>query len=237
MTNWTRRDILKMGVAAPVAARALMREPPARPLDSSGLATATEQTPAVSSRERLLLDFGWKFHLGNAVDPAADFDYGKDYAFAKSGRLFEPSKQNFDDSQWSAVDLPHDFGVDLPFVNEQSLIGRGAKPLSRYYPATSIGWYRRVFEVPAGDLGRRISVEFDGVYRDSIVALNGQYLGRNLSGYAPFRFDITDFVNYGGKNILVVRVDATESEGWFYEGAGIYRHAWLVKAAPVHVAQ
>ncbi|MGH9455315.1 MAG: beta-galactosidase GalA, partial [Terriglobia bacterium] len=102
---------------------------------------------------------------------------------------------------------------------------------------TSIGWYRRVFDIPQSDVGKRLSIEFDGVFRDSMVALNGNFLGGNLSGYAPFRYDITDHANYGGKNVLVVRVDATEYEGWFYEGAGIYRHVWLVKTGPVHVPQ
>ncbi len=83
--------------------------------------------------------------------------------------------------------------------------------------------------MPAGDHGRRLSLEFDGVFRDCLVALNGIFLGRNLSGYAPFSFDISDLANYGGRNVLLVRADATEHEGWFYEGAGIYRHVWLVK--------
>src|SRR2546425_4756326 len=100
------------------------------------------------------------------------------------------------------------------------------KPLGRDYPATSIGWYRRVFDVPASDAGRRIWIEFDGVFRDSIAVLNGIYLGRHGSGYTPFRYDVSDLVNYGGKNVLVVRVGATAGEGWWYEGAGIYRHVW-----------
>jgi len=94
-----------------------------------------------------------------------------------------------------------------------------------------------VFALSAADEGRRISLEFDGVYRNAIVTLNDVYLTTALSGYAPFRVDVTDFIRYGADNVLVLRVDATENEGWFYEGAGIYRHAWLVKTAPVHVPQ
>ena len=124
-----------------------------------------------------------------------------------------------------------------PFANDPVLYNQGFKPIGRTYPATSIGWYRRGFDLPASDHGRRLSLEFDCAFRDCLVALNGVYLGRNLSGYAPFRFDITDLANYGGGNVLVVRCDATEHEGWFYEGAGIYWHVWLVKTAPVHVAQ
>src|SRR5208283_2597373 len=101
----------------------------------------------------------------------------------------------------------------------------------------SIGWYRRTFFIPSADLGRRISVEFDGVFRDSVVWVNGFYLGRHASGYTGFRYDMTDYLNYGGDNVLAVRVDASMEEGWFYEGAGIYRHVWLSKTAPLHVAQ
>ena len=81
------------------------------------------------------------------------------------------------------------------------------------------------------------AAEFDGVYRDSIVIFNGHYIGRNFSGYAPFRYDMGDHANYGSKNVLLVRVDATLGDGWFYEGAGIYRHVWLTKTNPVHVPQ
>src|SRR5207237_5547756 len=75
-----------------------------------------------------------------------------------------------------------------------------------------------------------------GVVRHSIGVLNGMYLGRHASGYTPFRYDVSDFGNYGGKNILVVRADATLGEGWWYEGAGVYRHVWLSKTNPIHVA-
>ncbi|MGA9719806.1 MAG: glycoside hydrolase family 2 TIM barrel-domain containing protein, partial [Acidobacteriaceae bacterium] len=100
-----------------------------------------------------------------------------------------------------------------------------------------IGWYRRVFELPAADAGKRITLEFDGAYRETMVVFNGFYIGRHSGGYDPFQFDVTDFANPGGRNVLLVRVDATESDGWFYEGAGIYRHVWLVKTHPVHVKQ
>ncbi len=91
--------------------------------------------------------------------------------------------------------------------------------------------------MPASDTGKRITLEFDGAYRETMVVFNGFYIGRHSGGYDPFRFDVTDFANPGGRNVLLVRVDATESDGWFYEGAGIYRHVWLVKTNPVHVKQ
>ncbi len=199
------------------------------------------QTPSASPRERLLADFGWRFHLGHANDPAQDFGYGRSSgAFAKSGSFLSGrgnvAQPTFDASAWQAVDLPHDWAVDLPFVNDRTLIGHGCKPLGRAYPETSIGWYRRTFDMPGSDAGRRIALDFDGAFRDAVVILNGHYIGRNLSGYSPFRFDVTDFIAYGRPNTLVLRLDATEGEGWFYEGAGIYRHVWLEKTEPVHVA-
>ena len=240
MLNWTRRDLLKTGLG--VAAGSVLPPSLASAIaqTASGAATprATDAPTAGSPRERLLLDADWKFHLGDANDVAHDFGYGGNEAFAKAGALFpRVSRANFDDSSWRSVTVPHDWAVELPFVNESRLLGHGYKPLGREHPETSIGWYRRVFQLPATDAGQRISIEFDGVFRDAMVTLNGQYLGRNMSGYAPFAYDVTTVANFGGPNVLVVRVDATEYEGWFYEGAGIYRHVWLVKTNPVHVPQ
>ncbi len=241
----SRRDLIKRGLATASAAAMLPSlDRLAGPVRNAPNAAKIHDGPAPEigpaaplGRERLLLDFGWHFALGNANDAAKDFGYGRGGAFAKSGQFFSASRANFDASQWRAIDLPHDWVVDLPFNEARALSGHGAKPLGRDYPDTSIGWYRRIFDVPATDLGRRITVEFDGVYRDSIVALNGHYIGRHLSGYSPFSFDVTDFIENGGHNTLVVRVDATENEGWFYEGAGVYRHVWLTKTHPMHVAQ
>jgi beta-galactosidase len=132
--------------------------------------------------------------------------------------------------------VPHDWAVELGFRNDPALESHGYKPLGRAYPSSSIGWYRRSFEIPTSDIAKRIWIEFDGVFRDSIVAVNGIYLGRHASGYTPFRYDITDFVHFGETNILIVRVDATLGEGWWYEGAGIYRQVWLLKTNAIHVA-
>lgn len=222
----TRRDLLKSSVAAPLAAGASLP------------ASAQNAASAPPLRERLLLDFGWRFHFGHAADPAQDFGFGRSHDFAKSGTFLEPSKPDFDDAQWQAIDLPHDWAITLPFEksDKRDTTTYGSKPLGRAFPATSIGWYRRTFDIPASDLGRRIALDFDGVFRHAMIVLNGHYLGLHESGYAPFHCDVTDFVTYGGRNVLVVRVDATHNEGWFYEGAGVYRHVWLVKAAPLHVA-
>jgi beta-galactosidase len=257
MPKWTRRELLKAGLVASATAGAAKGAVPlmggakseganeAGPNSASGdrsnrgAQSADSAQGGSSMRERLLLDFGWRFQLGNADNPAKDFGFGKtriEAAFAKSGELAKVTELDFDDSGWRAIDLPHDWAVELPFVEAKNLAVHGSKPLGREFPDTSIGWYRRVFEIPAEDAGKRIAVEFDGIFRNAMIAFNGFYIGKNLSGYAPCRFDLTDFANYGGKNVLTVRADATLGEGWFYEGAGIYRHVWLTKTAPVHVA-
>ena len=143
----------------------------------------------------------------------------------------------FDDSDWKTLDLPHDWVIGLPFKNDPALSSKGFYPMGRSYPENSVGWYRRIFEIPATDKGKRISIEFDGVYRDALVVFNGYYIGQHRGGYDPFTFDVTDFILPGAPNVLLVRAEASLSDGWFYEGAGIYRHTWLVKTSPVHVKQ
>ncbi len=246
MHDWSRRDVLKSGLLAAgammvpdVGRGAGVLTAPDQAPRSDGAEGAASSLPASTVRDRLLLDFDWRFHLGHADDPARDFGFGlgDEGVFAKTGYFWRPGRRDFDDSDWRRLDLPHDWVVELGFVDDPQLESHGYHPIGREYPETSIGWYRKVFDVPATDSGRRISLEFDGVFRNAIVTLNDVYLTTALSGYAPFRLDVTDFVHYGEPNVLVLRVDATEEEGWFYEGAGIYRHAWLVKTAPVHVPQ
>ncbi len=233
MPNLTRRDLIKSGIAI---AGVTPATPQSAQHDPSPFAVAGPAQIA-KGRERLLLDFGWRFHLGNADNETEDFNLGTSgQTFAKSGNLVRAAAVNFDDSSWQKVDLPHDWAIELPFHEDKPLIQHGSKPLGRNYPDTSIGWYRRIFDLPASDRGRRLCLEFDGVFRHAAVIFNGHYLGENFSGYVPFHYDVTDFANYGAKNTIVVRVDATLNEGWFYEGAGIYRHVWLTKMHPVHVA-
>jgi beta-galactosidase len=177
-------------------------------------------------RERLLLDFGWKFHLGD--------DFGLGEHLDKAGTSTGPAAASFGDSGWRVVNLPHDWVIELPF-DPTSDTSHGFKPVGPGFLSNSVAWYRRSFKLPASDKGRRLIVEFDGAYRDCRVFFNGYFLGHHESGYSSFRYDITDLADCGGDNTLAVRVDATEFEGWFYEGAGIYRHTWLVKTSPLHV--
>jgi len=230
MSFVSRRDLLRSGFALSVSSLLSIHADRAHLLLARSGVHA--QSPAtIAPRERLLFDFDWKFQFGHGTDPARDLGFGKDQGdFSKTGD-FEFANGKFDDSKWRALNLPHDWAVELPFVRDPDLESHGYKPLGRRYPETSIGWYRRVFDIPKEDEGRRIAVDFDGAFRSALVFLNGSFLGRNDNGYAPFRFDLTDFLNYGGRNYLVVRLDARFGDGWFYEGAGIYRHVWLTKPA------
>ncbi|MEP7005948.1 MAG: beta-galactosidase GalA [Sphingomonas bacterium] len=237
MNDLTRRKMVTSGLAL-TAATMLPRTALAKPLDQ-----AARLNTGTLPREELLFDFGWRFSFGHGTDPAKDFGFGAGQGdFAKTGD-FKISKHAFDDSGWRAVDLPHDWAVELPFVNDEGGEGEskvrshGYKPLGRRYPETSIGWYRRAFEIPESDRGRRIWIEFDGALRDAVVFVNGSFIGRNDNGYAPFRFDVTDFLAYGAKNVVVVRLDASFGDGWFYEGAGLYRHVWLTKHDPLHIGK
>jgi beta-galactosidase len=189
-------------------------------------------------RERICLDRGWRFALGHAADVARDFEFARSRYLIKSGEAKGAGRVDFDDSAWRAIDLPHDWAIELPYDEwgDKDLLDHGYHAIGPDHPEQSVGWYRASFDLPAEDDGRRISIEFDGVYRDSVVFVNGHYMGRHASGYTPFRYDITDVAHYGGRNVIAVRVDASLFEGWWYEGAGIYRHVWLLKTDPLHVA-
>ena len=237
MSALTRRELLRTGVAvsaSSLAAGSFVARANALLAAYPGAASA-EALSAIAPREHLLFDFGWKFQFGHGSDPARDLGFGDGQGdFAKTGD-FKFSTEKFDDSKWRSLNLPHDWAVELPFVRDEALQSHGYKPLGRRFPETSVGWYRRSFDIPASDRGRRVGLGFDGAFRDALVFVNGYFIGRNNNGYAPFRFDISDFLNYGGKNFVMVRMDASFGDGWFYEGAGIYRHVWLTKTDPLHL--
>src|SRR4051794_30785420 len=165
-------------------------------------------------RQRALLDADWRFHLGDL-----------------------PSTQpvvatNYDDTAWARVDVPHDYVLDGKYANSPDRTVRG-----HGYLPYDVGWYRRHFAVPTSDAGKILRLDFDGVFRDCEVWLNGQSLGKHASGYTPFSLDITKIAKLGGDNVLAVRVDPRKWEGWWYEGGGIYRHVHLTAIDPLHVAQ
>jgi len=239
MAHLSRRDLLSSGLALSASAlltRSAWGRATTLLADYPGAASA-EALAALAPREQLLFDFGWKFQFGHGSDPARDLGLGTDQGdFAKTGD-FAFAKAGFDDSKWRSLNLPHDWAVELPFVHDDTLNSHGYKPLGRRYPETSVGWYRRSFEIPASDQGRRIAVEFDGAFRSVLIFVNGCFVGRNDNGYAPFRFDLSDFLSYGQKNYIVARVDASFGDGWFYEGAGLYRHVWLTKTDALHLGK
>ncbi|HWA87113.1 MAG TPA: beta-galactosidase, partial [Opitutus sp.] len=192
-----------------------------------GCAAFSSAHASPAPRERLLMDFGWRFHLGD--------EWGIAHNLAKAGTGYGPAGTAFSDVSWRQVDLPHDWVVELPF-DRNADAAHGFKPVGPAYPQNDIGWYRKTFELTAADEGRRLWLEFDGVFRDCTIFVNGWAVGHHEGGYNSFRYDISDVANYGGRNVVAVRVDASQFEGWFYEGAGIYRHVWLVKTAPVAIA-
>jgi beta-galactosidase len=192
-------------------------------------------------------DFNWQFHKGDiAIKPVVKAggqggltdvnvkivttkDTVIDYTNVKSGTIFHPS-------DWKEVNLPHDWAVEGTFEHDNML---GNQPAVSGYLPTGIGFYSKEFEIPQTDIGKKISIEFDGIFRNSTVWVNGHLIGNHRSGYLPSNYDLTDVLRYGheGKNVILVKVDANEYEGWWYEGAGIYRHTWLIKTDPLHVAR
>lgn len=194
---------------------------------------------SAQQRRHLNFDENWKFHFGHAADPAKDFNYGVAVVFKKSGEApgtaIDPK---LSDKDWRGLNLPHDWAVELPFVQTPNadVMSHGYKPVGGLFPETSIGWYRKHFTVNRSDSGQRFQLQFDGVFRNADFWINGFYLGKNQSGYVGVNYDITDYLNYDKDNVIAVRVDATQYEGWFYEGAGIYRHVWLNRYHNLHIS-
>ena len=194
---------------------------------------------AQSVRETVRLDKGWKFAFGHAADPMKDFGCGTEYFnyLTKANSIHNegPYALKFDCSNWQEVQIPHDWVTTLPFAREASH-SHGYKTVGWKYPETSVGWYRKVLKIDNEDLGKRLMLRFDGIFRNAQVWFNGFYMGTEPSGYVTQVYDITPYIKYGEENLICVRADASLEEGWFYEGAGIYRDVWLEKSAEVSVA-
>ena len=165
---------------------------------------------SASVRQETLIDQDWRFHSGEV---------------ASSNQVIA---KNYDDAQWQRVQLPHDYGLDGHY-DPTNLRQRGYLPVD-------VAWYRKHFFISKFDQGEILQLEFGGIFRDSQVWLNGEFLGSHASGYTGFHFDISKAARCGGDNVIVVRVDPREREGWRYEGAGIYRHVYYRAMSPVHVA-
>lgn len=206
------------------------------PLISTLLLATAVATTAQAQRETTLMNDGWTFSLGDASSMERDFSHGTEYFtyLTKAvGQNLGPANPTFNDSAWQQVTLPHDWVVDLPYAAEASH-SHGYKQVGWRYPQNNVGWYRHHFFVPTEDEGRDISVVFDGIFRDAQVFCNGFYLGHEVSGYATQTYNLGEYLNYGADNVLTVRCDASTEEGWYYEGAGIYRDVHLVKRDKAH---
>ena len=185
----------------------------------------------------VVINNDWTFAMGNAASKELDYTHGTEYftyicKVQSSNHSHAPIMPEFDDSSWQKVSLPHDWAVDLPYSPEASH-SHGYKCIGWKYPENSVGWYRKHIEIPAEDKGKQFFIEFEGIYRDSEVFCNGFYLGGERSGYASSVYTLTPYLNYGEDNVIAVRCDASLEEGWYYEGAGIYRNVRLYKSGPV----
>lgn len=168
---------------------------------------------------RLSLDRSWRFHLGDLPAPLANTHIAA-YMNNKAGYARGPAKTNYDDSDWREVDLPHDWSVEGEFSPDNHL--------DAGYLPRGVGWYRKYLRLDESDRGKTIQLHFDGVATFATVYVNGHLLHRNFCGYTPFAVDISDVATFGDAlNTIAVKVDATWMEGWWYEGAGIYRQVEL----------
>ncbi|KAA2241742.1 glycoside hydrolase family 2 protein [Chitinophaga agrisoli] len=162
-----------------------------------------------------LFDAGWRFHRGGAQ--------GAD-------------KPEFDDSKWRMIDLPHDWSIeDLPGTNSP-FSPDAVSQVSGGFTTGGTGWYRKTFTIPAAQQGKKIQLQFDGVYMNAEVYLNGKRLGKHPYGYTSFWYDITPRVKFGAENVLAVKIKNDGENSRWYAGSGIYRHVWLTTIDPVHVA-
>ena len=185
---------------------------------------AARSAARLPHRARLLRSISTGNSIG-ATSPAFCSVYSTNGNLTPAPDFLSPA---YDDSSWQTVNIPHDYIVEGAFDPK-------ADEAHGYLPVEP-AWYRKTISIPAFDPGRRLWLEFDGVYRDSQMWLNGHFLGRHDSGYTSFRYDISAVARPGTNNLLVVHVDPTRFEGWWYEGGGIYRHTRLVSVAPTHMA-
>jgi beta-galactosidase len=164
-----------------------------------------------------------------------------DWSFKKDNASSGPEKATFDVSDWRKVNLPHDWSIeDLPNQIADSIIGPFSKAaIGKTNTGFTLGgtaWYRKTFKINKYQQGKTIYVQFDGVYTNSDVWVNGHHLGNHAHGYTPFYYDLTPFLLPAGKdNIIAVRVNNEGETARWYSGSGIYRHVWLTVVNPVHV--
>lgn len=203
--------------------------------------------PLHAQRVRVCFDAGWQFHLGDIAlkqavkagqqggltDTGAPQVEGEETKIAYTDRN-KTIPYKADD--WTDVDIPHDWLVDVAPEEDYTIGSQGA---GNGFHRPGIGCYRKEFSLDEQCRGKRLTLEFDGIFRASTVWVNGHLMGHHESGYTPSFYDISEVARYGseGGNVVFVKVDATEYEGWWYEGCGIYRHTWLTITDNLHVAR
>ncbi|MDR0972455.1 MAG: DUF4982 domain-containing protein [Prevotellaceae bacterium] len=165
----------------------------------------------------------------SAESPRVHADFNADWTF-HLGDETQAYAPDYDDSEWRTLNLPHDWSIELPF-DRRSPTGTGGGALRG-----GVGWYRKTFELNSSDKNKQIFIDFDGVYMDSEVFLNGHSLGKRPFGYISFQYDMTPYLNFDEPNVIAVRVDnSMQPNSRWYSGSGIYRNVWLTKVNPVHV--
>lgn len=198
-------------------------------------------------RERWSFDADWRFIKGDPEGISNELSYpnikpwvmANGNEFVKDGALtsrpsndlgtnVEYVQPDFNDEAWRKLDLPHDWAIEGPFKQEYP--GETAK-----LPYWGIGWYRKHFDVPAADAGRKIYLDVDGAMSYANVWLNGHYLGGWPYGYASWELDMTPYIKFGAENVVAIRLDNPPKSSRWYPGGGIYRNVWLVKTSPIHV--
>ncbi|SHH43340.1 beta-galactosidase GalA [Clostridium grantii] len=183
-------------------------------------------------REIYSMNYDWKFYDGDIQDRSFDCTHGnvsKNPSWMKSGNN-GVAKWGYPDLDWQDIDLPHDFVCERGEFSETASASQGSL-------VKGIVWYRKTFELKKEDSEKCVTIEFDGIFRNYEVWLNGHLLGMEISGYKSVSYNIDDVCSYEDVNVIAIRVDATDCEGWWYEGGGIYRNVRLVKTSKLHVGQ
>ena len=196
----------------------------------------TKPTEAVDAKARKEILKPWILPTGNAFikDPEKRYLRPENQEGLAPGADFPFVLNDFDDSSWESLDLPHDWGIEGPFLQgREAEVGGGMGRLASH----GVAWYRRKLNIPAGDQGRRIYLDIDGAMSYAMVWINGKLAGGWPYGYNSFRIDLTPYVSFGGDNQLAIRIDNPPKSSRWYPGGGIYRNVWLVKTRQVHVAQ
>jgi beta-galactosidase len=176
-----------------------------------------------------LFCFSCTNNAGKSPRQKENFDF--DWRFSE-GDFPKASENDFDDSKWQQIDIPHDWSITGTFSKDNSSGHSGG------FAPGGIGWYRKNFTLNNPDKSKKVAIGFGGVYMNSEVWINGNYLGKRPYGYISFNYDLTPYLNFKGENILSVRVDNRNmpSVRW-YSGCGIYRHVWLITTDKLHIAR